>query len=117
MSSKFSPAAAQRAQRLAQLLKTLRQQVTEPVASQTGYSLPPLPKRKLAMLLDVSPTLITKYERAEIDPLDISWSIANRLAEVLGLSLEELKAILVAPQDLSSQTLKLVPNRRRQRLA
>lgn len=113
MSNQFSSDAAQRALRLAQLLRTFRQQVTQPMASRTGLSLPPLSKRKLAMLLDVSPTLIAKYENAEIDPLDISWGLVNRLAAVLGVSLEELQARLTAPQ----QTLTVLPKNHQQRSA
>lgn len=93
--SDFSSAdATQRAQRFAKLLQEFRQNIHQPLTTTTGEALPPLAKRRLAQLLGVSPTLINKYERAEIDPFDIRWGLINRVAELTGLSLEELKAVL-----------------------
>ena len=82
-------------------------------------SLPPLSKCQLSLLLGVSPTLINKYENAEIDPFDIRWGRINRIAELTGLSLEELQSVLTGQKQSVNweQSLRVVPTDRRQRSA
>ncbi|WP_126146670.1 helix-turn-helix domain-containing protein [Synechococcus elongatus] len=102
MSKLFAATAAERASRLATLLQEFRFQVHKPLFESAGLAAPPLSKRQLSQLLGVSPTLIVKYENAEIDPLDIRWGLMNRIAEVLGLSLDELNGVFSGQQDSST---------------
>lgn len=71
--TEFEAEAAQRALRLAHLLQQLRAAAYQQATEITGLSIGSLSKRKLSQLLGVSPTLINKYENAEIDPWDIRW--------------------------------------------
>lgn len=109
MSKLFAATAAERANRLAALLQAFRRQVHKPLFESAGVPVPPLSKRQLSLLLGVSPTLIVKYENAEIDPLDIRWGLMNRIAEVLGLSLDELNAVLTGEQDAAALLQRSLP--------
>ncbi|QFZ91850.2 helix-turn-helix transcriptional regulator [Synechococcus elongatus] len=110
MSDLFSTTAEQRATQFAALLQEFRDQFHQPLFDSVGVAAPPLSKRQLALLLGVSPTLIVKYENAEIDPFDIRWGVMNRISVVLGLSLDELNAVLAGQQDPSALLRSQQPN-------
>lgn len=93
--TEFEAEAAQRALRLAHLLQQLRAAAYQQATEITGLSIGSLSKRKLSQLLGVSPTLINKYENAEIDPWDIRWSLIRQIAQLCGLSLDDFDKALV----------------------
>lgn len=102
--TEFEAEAAQRALRLAHLLQQLRAAAYQQATEITGLSIGSLSKRKLSQLLGVSPTLINKYENAEIDPWDIRWSLIRQIAHLCGLSLDDFDQALVGEENLSDAT-------------
>lgn len=102
--TEFEVEAAQRALRLAHLLQQLRAAAYQQATEITGLSIGSLSKRKLSQLLGVSPTLINKYENAEIDPWDIRWSLIRQIAHLCGLSLDDFDKALVGEESASDAT-------------
>jgi hypothetical protein len=49
-----------------------------------------LSKRQLALILNLSPTIVNRYAADQIDPYEVRFGVISRLSELLGSSLSDL---------------------------
>jgi transcriptional regulator with XRE-family HTH domain len=47
-------------------------------------------KRQLALVLNLSPTIVNRYAASQIDPFEVRFGVINRLSELLGATLNDL---------------------------